>query len=297
MISSTNPIVFTLITGASAGIGRALAEECARLKQNVLLVALPDIGEMATFAAFLQTQYGIQAHCLSLDLCEPDAPEQVFAWIQREYFAVNILINNAGIGTVGPFESASAVYYQQLIQLNVVALVKLTHLLLPELKKHPRSYILNVSSLAAFFNMPYKIIYAASKHFVYAFSRALRIELAPSSVTVTVLCPGAVITNDTILARVRQVSPLAEALAWYPEAVAKLAIQKMLAGHATVIPGWFNRLTIWLSYLVPVNIRLHLIGYLFGRKYKKQPALISEPSLLQSAANTLQEPIYQNPTL
>ncbi|HAI76574.1 MAG TPA: hypothetical protein DCM08_10035 [Microscillaceae bacterium] len=280
---------FTLITGASAGIGKAMAERSAALGQNLLLVALPDNGELSSIANSLAAKYGIEAYCFPIDLAHSEAPEQIWAWIQHQGFGVNVLINNAGVGAIGAFENASVAFYQQLIQLNIMALVKLTHLLLPELKSHPKAHILNVSSLAAFFNMPYKIIYAASKHFVYAFSRALRVELSNTSVSVTVLCPGAVITNPVILERVRQVSPWAENLAWYPEAVADLAIRQMLRGKAVVIPGLLNRLTIWLSWCLPTGLRLQILSYLFGRKHSTAPTILPISTHIPIANDKLTE--------
>ena len=135
---------------------------------------------------------------LEIDLTLGDAPETVFEFCQDRDLTINYLINNAGIGHQGRFEETGLDFYENMLQLNVVAVVKLSQLFVPVLKKLPKAHIVNVSSLAGFFPVPYKSVYGATKSFIVSFSQALREELKDTSVKVTCLCPCFVPTSKTV---------------------------------------------------------------------------------------------------
>ena len=200
---------YTLVTGASNGIGKAFAEEAASRGWNVLLVALPEPA-LDEVTQALQQQYPDQHFdALGVNLMEKEAPKQVFDWCQERGYAVNTLINNAGLGNSGPFESLPASFYYGQMQLNMVSLVALIHHFLPMLKKHDKGYVLNVASMAGFYDIPFKGIYSASKKFVLGFSRSLNKELEKTSVSVTALCPGGVLTNDDVKLRTQELGLVA----------------------------------------------------------------------------------------
>lgn len=183
-----------LITGASQGLGRAIAEQCARRGMNLILTALPNSG-LAQTAIELSHRYGVRSDCMEIDLTEPQAPETLYGFILSRRLAVSILVNNAGVGYNSRFEDSNLQENERCILLNNLALVKLTYLMLPILKSQPESYILNVSSMAAFFPMPFMPVYAPSKAFILNFSLALGEELRATRVSVSVLCPNGIRTK------------------------------------------------------------------------------------------------------
>ena len=162
-----------LITGASQGLGRAFAEECARLGMDLILVALPASG-LAGVAQDIASRYAVQTEYLEMDLTTPGGPEALCRWISNEGLPVSVLINNAGTGYNSRFEDSTMRENESCILLNNLVLVKITRLLLPELKRHPQAFALNVASLAAFFPMPFMPVYGPSKTFILNFSLALR---------------------------------------------------------------------------------------------------------------------------
>ncbi|GAG87712.1 unnamed protein product [marine sediment metagenome] len=144
---------FTLVTGSSSGIGKAISVECAKRGMNLLLVALP--GEkLEEQAAELKSKYKVKTYYYHIDLTEKDAPKKVYVWTRENGYKINMLINNAGMGTEGPFERQSASYYNTMMQLNMVALVLLTRFFITDLKKLPKAYILNLGSISSYFPMP-----------------------------------------------------------------------------------------------------------------------------------------------
>ncbi len=257
---------FTLITGASNGIGEALAENCARRGDNVLLVALPEPKlEKATKA--LTERYPNQTfYCLGKDLMQKESPQEIYDWCKDNGYIVDKLMNNAGLGNSGAFESKSAQFYYGQMQLNMVNLVMLTHIFLQDLKSLPKSYILNVSSMAAFYDIPYKGIYSASKSFVYSFSRSLRKELEATNVGVTVLCPAAVLTNSDVLARNEQMGFFSKLTQARPEEVAEYTINRMLSGKAVAIPKAVPRFYKALGRIIPYNLKMRILAKQFVKQ-------------------------------
>jgi len=150
------------------------------------------------------------------------------------------------------------------VQLNIQPLISLSHLFIPGMKKHPKAYILNVGSIASFYPVPYKSIYAASKSFVYSFSMALKEELKSTSIKVSVLCPGPVTTNEEVIARIKAQGRLGKLIKMTPDEVAKIAVRGLLNGKIIIIPGLLNRFSLfvmkslpvgWLQYIFEKNIR------------------------------------------
>ena len=191
------------------------------------------------------------------------APEQIKNWCRQNDYAIRMLINNAGVGNSGPFESLAAEFYYNQMQLNIVALVSLTHRFLPILKTQERGYILNVASMAGFYDIPYKGVYSASKKFVLSFSRSLNKELEKTSVSITALCPGGVLTNDDVKIRTQELGLIARKSAMLPEDVARYTINKMLQGKQVVLPGKINKIMYLVSKLIPYSVRMHMMANQF----------------------------------
>jgi len=244
-----SPPLFTLITGASSGLGREMAIECAAQGRNLILVALPG-RNMDVLCRSLERQFGIRALFFERDLTSSDEIHELVHEILPKY-RVNFLINNAGTGGTLPFGESSTEYLNRIIQLNITALSLLTRLLLSELQRHEESWILNVSSMAAFGPMPFKTVYPASKAFVAHFSRSLGEELKETSVKVAVLHPGPILTNpDVVIRIIRQGANGRRGLLSGRE-LARRAISGLEKGKRTIVPGFSNKLNRFLMTAIP----------------------------------------------
>jgi short-subunit dehydrogenase len=258
-------LIFTLITGACKGIGKALANECASRGMNVLLVS-NDSDCLKSVCEELRLKK-VACHYLGLDLTGDDAPLEVSQWISQNNFKVDMLINNVGIGKGGMFGSMNMSDMQYMMKLNNKVLVELTYCLLPELRQHARSFILNLSSLEARLPLPYKAVYTATKNFVYAFSLAIAEELKFSNVSVSVVCPGPVLTNEEGFSRMTAHGARSKILMMYPEPVARIALDGLLKGKRVIVPGLLNAVFFKLGSWLPVTIKMNLLERLF-RVYK-----------------------------
>jgi short-subunit dehydrogenase len=260
---------YALVTGASRGIGRALAAELARRGYNLLLVAR-SADALATLAADLTTQYHVTAAHLAIDLTEPAAAAQVAAWAtQQAHGQLAVLINNAGYGLWGRFEELPLPEQQNMLQLNMLLPVNLTHAVLPLLRQQPQAYVLNVSSTAAYQAVPTLALYAASKAFLLTFTRGLRYELSNSPVSVSCLSPGATITDFGTRAGMNEtLQELSNRFAMTAEAVARAGIEGMLAGEAEIIPGALNKISAKLTGVVPKTLTERIAAGLYEKHLK-----------------------------
>ena len=263
------PVEWVLITGGTHGIGLALARECLHQGLGVAAVGLAD-ADLDTarqlFTRYSHTQYRL----LGLDLVRDGSIDRLLHWLDDESISPNYLINNAGFGRGGLFEHTPFEEYRSMLQLNNQVMVELTYRLLPRLAEC-RGGVLNLSSMEATLPLPYKTVYTGTKAFVYNFSLALREEFRYHGVSVSVLCPGPVITNEDGLRRVKAQGWRAKLLVTMPEDIAPLAIRGMLKGKAVIVPGWLVRALILTSYLTPRPLRMRILERLFSR-YRNTPA-------------------------
>jgi short-subunit dehydrogenase len=256
---------YTLITGGSMGIGRAIAFECAGRKMNLLLVSLPE-PELEMTAQAIREKFNVIVHTLEIDLTEREAPEKVFNWCRENSWKVNILVNNAGRAGTAVFEDSSFEYNDIRIQLNIRALVCLTYLFLKDLKSYDRSYILNVGSFSAYYSIPFKSVYCASKAFVLRFSRALNAELKNTSISVSVVCPNGVRTNPDTHKRISTHGMLTQSVILSAEEVARIAIDGMFKKRIVIIPGFLNKVLLVISKVVPPGIAERRIAKIFRKE-------------------------------
>jgi short-subunit dehydrogenase len=242
---------YALITGASKGIGRAIARELAGRGYNILLVARSE-DLLQQLAGELSSRNKIGVDWLALDLSVPEAPQTVYDWCRAKGYSVSVLVNNAGYGLSGPFEKYSLHEHWNMMQLNMNTMVGLTRLFLPDLRKQPRAYLLNVASSAAYQAVPKLSLYAATKSFVLAFSRGLHQELRDTSVSVTCVSPGATDTDFPNRAQLGEKGmKAAEKFNMSPESVAFIAVKAMLARKPEVITGLINKLGAAMAWLLP----------------------------------------------
>jgi len=264
---SDHQLPFALVTGASVGIGRALAIECACRNMNLALIDLPDSCLEQTIT-YLRKNYSITIRSLKVDLTTPNAAEKIYHWTQKEDITVGMLINNAGKGHLGPFTDYEHTFYEKMVRLNIESVVLLTRLFLPEMKKLERAYIMNLGSIASFYPIPYKIVYAGSKSFIFSFSRALKEELRHTGVRVSVLCPGPILTNQEVIQRIRHTGFWAKLSAMQPSRMAHIAIDQLLKGNTVIIPGRVNRIFKYASAIVPTFIKQKVLVKKFNVKEK-----------------------------
>lgn len=252
---------YALITGASEGMGKHFAIECAVRGFNLVLVALPG-SHLQHLSQFIAQQYGVQVVAIEKDLSEEKSCYDLQQEVEERGISIQVLINNAGLGGTYFFEDKSPDYYSYVIRLNVTTPTLLCRLFLPQLRQHKQSYILNISSLASFFYLPRKQVYGGTKAYILMFSKCLRKELKGDGVSVSVLCPGGVNTNWKLTWQHRTTDNwLCRQSFMNPDAVAAIAIQKMLARKEVIIPGWCNRLFQWCNRIVPAYFKNLFIGW------------------------------------
>jgi uncharacterized protein len=237
---------YSLITGASGGIGECFARALAARRRNLLLVARS--GErLRQLAAEFGGKHGVRAEAIAADLSARGAAPQLAEELRARGLEVDLLINNAGFGARGEFWELSLDRQLAMLGLNVHALVELTHLLLPGMIERRRGGIINVSSTASFQPLPYTATYAATKAFVTSFSMALAEEVRPTGVRVVTLCPGGTRTNFFVAGEygVRNIPGGMQA----PEEVVELALNTLERGGGLAVPRFINKLAVFLQRL------------------------------------------------
>jgi short-subunit dehydrogenase len=251
-----------LVTGASAGIGTELARLLAA-DHNLVLVARR--GDILRALAEEFKPRGAVCHVIPADLADPGAPRAVFDAVAAAGLTVDVLVNNAGFGDLGPFAQADLAKMLRMIQVNVAALTELTGLFLPGMLARKRGRILNVGSVAGFQPGPLMAVYYATKAYVNSFSEALHSDLRGSGVTVTALCPGPVATEFAQVAgmEARQFSVGQPMTA---RAVAEAGLRAMHAGRRMVVPGWKNRLLVFLERFAPRGAVISAVNKMMQRR-------------------------------
>jgi short-subunit dehydrogenase len=244
---------YALITGASKGIGKAIAFELAKHNYNILLTARSG-GLLQNVSDEIKRTFPVQVNFIEIDLSEPGAAQKLYGWCVENNYAVSVLVNNAGYGLAGSFETHSLKENTNLLQLNIIAPTQLCYLFIKLLKQQPQSYLMNIASTSAYQAVPLLSIYAASKAYLLNFSRALRHELAGTSISVTTISPGPTDTDFVNRAGVTgRALKMAERLNMQPRKVATIAVHAMLNKKNEVVIGFTNRLGVFLSWLLPKN--------------------------------------------
>jgi len=252
---------YAVITGASQGLGKAFALTLAEAKVHLILVSLPG-QNLSQLAYEIRNLYQVNVEYYETDFGQDSNIRNLAEHINSNY-AVSILINNAGTGGTRKFEDVSTEYLSNIIQVNVKATSLLTHLLLPNLKSQKQSYILNVSSIAAFSPVGFKTVYPASKTFVHSFSLGLSEELKDSNVSVSVINPGAMKTNAEITARIEKQGFFGRLTLLEPTKVARYGLRKMFEGRTVIL---VNPLSWMLSILLPTSLKVRLMTRIVKRE-------------------------------
>jgi uncharacterized protein len=250
---------FTLITGASEGLGKFFALECAARNMNLILVSLPGTG-LAALSSFIERNFDVKVVYIEADLLYTDSFEMIKGEIERQNLQINMLINNAGLGSTSLFEEQSPDFYDRQIRLNVISTTLLTRCLINNLIRSAPSHVLNVGSLASFFHLQAKQVYGGTKAYIYAFSKSLHKEFAKKGVKVSVLCPGGINTNLRVTLYNRSLPWFAKLSVMNPEDVARIALNGLLSGKRVIIPGHINNISRMINRLVPEYIENLIVG-------------------------------------
>lgn len=260
MITAQPNTTYTaLITGASAGIGYALAEIFARHGHNLILVARSE-EKLQSMALQFSTMYRVHTKVIAADLSRHEAPVEVFEQLKQDATTVDVLVNNAGFGYYGAFRESDMQRELDMMQLNMVSLTHLCKLFLNQLPKGRHGKILNVSSTAAFPPAgPFMAVYYASKAYVQSFTEALAAELEDDNITVTALCPGPTETRFKEAANLEGSGLFSKQFVADARSVARAGFNGMMAGKVVVIPGIQNKLTVLSTRLVPRSFLRNMV--------------------------------------
>src|ERR1700738_3696300 len=249
---------WALITGASAGIGVALARELATGGTNLILTARRT-ERLETLARELAAAHKISAQIFSADLAHQNAPEEIFAFTLGKKIEIDLLINNAGFGKYGEFTNADTKRLLDMVQVNCSAVVHLSRLYLPDMVKWRRGDVLIVASTASFQAVPYISTYAATKAFDLLFAEGLAEEMKPYGVRVCALCPGSTESEFHVVAGQEKFMRKAESA----EEVARTGLKAVAAGKSYVISGLGNYLGAQGERLVPRRMVTRIAGNMF----------------------------------
>jgi short-subunit dehydrogenase len=242
-----------LVTGASSGLGVDFATILAEQGCNLVLVARRE-DRLRTLGGELGRRHGVQAHVIGMSLSPPGAAQELYDRLRALHLDVDVLINNAGFGAYGPFTEIPWEREEEMLQLDIVALVHLTKLFVHDMLARNFGYILQVSSIGAYQPSPTYATYSAAKAFVLSFGEALNYELRHTNVKVSVLSPG--VTETEFLQVAGQRKSLFQRLSMMQSRpVAEMGIAAMLRGKPSKVAGTMNALTAWSLRFVPRRLQ------------------------------------------
>jgi len=252
----------TVITGATQGVGKALAHEFAGGGHVLLLVARSE-WELAETAKAISESYDVEVKVATADLSTPEGCASIEQALEHHGLYADMFVNNAGMMSAGFFQDQDPAKLRTIVDLNARAVVDLTRRFLPGMLARGRGGILNVASMEGFMPVPYQATYAASKALVLSLTQSLAYETMGTGVRVSVLAPGAVLTEMHAKAgaensRYVQLFPVMSA-----EDVARIAYRKFMRGRTTIVPGLFNRIGLFFRRFTPNFLLVPGMGWLF----------------------------------
>ena len=240
---------YVLITGATSGIGYELMLLFAKNKYNLPLVSR-NKEKLKNIKTKIEKKYKIHIEYLDIDLSESDSAEKVYYFITNNKLNISILINNSGFGLKGKFEENDLQKYEEMVNLNILTLTKLTYLVLQDMKKRKKGKILNLASVAAFLPGPYMSVYFATKAYVLSFSEALFFENSADNITITALCPGSTKTNFASVAGFKSKDSFNKN-AMSASQVALIGYKGLMKGKRVVIAGGLNNFSVFFIKFIP----------------------------------------------
>ena len=264
-----------LITGATGGLGKAFAGECASRGWDLYLT---DISEekLSRLATGLARQYGVQVLYEPCDLLNPASRDRFWQHSRDLGLQAQMLINVAGLDFEGGFMDRSMTEIYTILRVNIEATLAMTRAMIESKKNGEALYIINVSSLAGFYPMPLKAVYAASKRFLLDFSRSLRQELRPEGIRVLALCPAGLATKADTIVSIESQGWIGQITTMQVGKVAATTVNRALAGRSVYIPGFINQFTRWISQFIPPN----WVAWIIWKRWEKTRALAARQGVL-----------------
>jgi uncharacterized protein len=254
-----------LITGATGGIGYALAEIFAQNGYNLALTGR-NLEKLTSIKERWEQQYNVDIKYCFKDLAVSTTPDEIYQALRAEMIDVDILVNNAGFGLLGEFSRSSLSDQLEMLQVNITALTHLTRLFLPDMIQRKRGKILNVASTAAFLPGPGMAVYYAAKAYVLSFSAALSHELRSSGITVTALCPGPTDTGFQARAGMAHADLFKRMSIMSAEEVAAIGYRGLLKGKPIVITGTLNTFGAFMTRFIPRTWLMNIVNTLHATK-------------------------------
>ena len=249
---------WALVTGASSGFGVEFAKLLAERNANLVLVARRT-EPMDKLAEGLRRKHPVQVVVMGMDLSRAGVGAELKSHLDGRGIAIDVLVNNAGVGLYGSFLEQSLRKITDMLQVNMMALTELTYVFARDMVKRGGGHILLVASLLGYQAVPGYAAYAATKAYVLLFGEALHEELEPHAVVVTTLCPGLSATSFVEVAG-QKLSPVLKMMIMKPHPVAKAGVLAMLGRRAAVVPGFFNKATVFLDRLMPRSMQRLVVG-------------------------------------
>jgi short-subunit dehydrogenase len=256
---------WAIITGASSGIGKALAFEFAHAGFNLLLTARNEAA-LSEVAAQCREREEVDTDIIAADLSCTDSAQALVVALSRKPREYEVLVNNAGFGIHGDFASTDIEQNIDLMNVQLTAALRLTRAVLPEMISRRSGRILNVASVYSYSPVPFQSVYAACKAFLLSFSSAIQNEIQGTGVTITVFCPGVTQTEFRSRAGIEEKRTHAGMTA---EAAARIACRETLRGKHIVVPGLFNRLYVFVTHLLPVQMVPNIIRFINRQRGQK----------------------------
>ncbi len=252
------------ITGASSGIGRAMARTFASNGHAVLAVARRE-ERLLELRQEMAEKHAATVHCLALDITSQGAPQTLFEEAIRVFGKVHVLINNAGMSPYQEFLELNGGLLCQIISLNIQSLTELCHLFIPHMLAHGEpSHVVNVGSVGGYAPLPKFAVYTGTKHYVRVFTNLLYHEYRGSNIQVSALHPGGTLSEFPVLAGQR-VRKSAQKSMMTPEQVAEIAYPAILKGKRVIVPGTINKLAVLMGKLLPFPWAIRVMEFIYDQ--------------------------------
>jgi short-subunit dehydrogenase len=269
-VGQGDPNMNVVITGASSGIGRALAETFARKGHPVLAVARRE-ERLQALSREMAGERAAAVHCLALDITSAGAPQKVLEVAARIFGKVHVLVNDAGMSPYQYFRDLHPVHLRQILFLNIQALTELCYVFLPHMLAHGEpSHLVNVGSVGGYAPLPRFSVYTGSKHYVRVFTNLLAREYRGTNVRVSGLHPGGTLTEFPELAGQRA-KPFARKTMLTPERVAEIAYPAILKGRRVIVPGTIDKLAILMGKIFPFPWAVRVMEFIYDRNVEPVP--------------------------
>ena len=270
MLIMENKKNITLITGATGGLGRAFCTQAIKLNHNLLICGTKEQALLSLKNELLKLNDKVEIFTYAFNLSDKPQIDNLINFINDNNLNVQMLINNAGFITEGSIKNSSKQTLMNAIQVNCEGTIYLSKSILDNRDINQKLNIITISSLASCYPLPYMAIYAATKVLIKNFMLALRYEYKNENVKVLVVQPGAIATSDDMKNAIKAQGLKGKMSCVKPEIIAKKSIKKPLKGKTNYVPGFFNKLTKFVSSLTPLSLQIKVAGKMWKKSQNKR---------------------------